>query len=91
MLSELKKVRKLKPEARRETKEKGELPGSLYATTLLKGLSLSFYGEDTIRKNKQIIYDNCDTSEELALISTLFSRQNSRESRPKQPPKLKKR
>ncbi len=34
----------------------------------LRKLSLSFYGEETLRNNKQIIFDNCDSIQETSVI-----------------------
>lgn len=44
---------------------------------ILKGLSLSFYDQDTIRKNKQIICDGYDLTEELTSMTLQINKKKS--------------
>ena len=55
---------KTKRKIRESSKQHKPLPrhtdSCINNKNMLKRLSLSFYGEDTIKKSKQIILDNCD-------------------------------
>ncbi len=64
---DLKKKRKSKEEMKQKNidiKEQTDI-----SKTAIKKLSLSFYGENIIRKDKQIIFDHYDLTDDLQLLT----------------------
>jgi hypothetical protein len=59
---DLKSRRKLRAELQHPQPQK-EKEGDLVNKNLLKRLSFSFYGQETIKKNKQVICENYDLTD----------------------------
>jgi hypothetical protein len=66
---DIKKSRRLKAESKNIHKSSGQSPSFLSTKKDLQKLSLSFYGEETIKNNKQIIFDNYEIFDSLPEVS----------------------
>ena len=63
------RVRKAKMNAHGEEKRKEAAPSSaLTSRNAIKRLSLSFYGQETIRSHKKVIIDDVDLTTELPFL-----------------------
>ena len=57
--------RKVREDSKHPAHPPQERNSVVSSKNVLKKLSFSFYGEDTLKKSKQIIFDNCDILQDL--------------------------
>lgn len=81
-----KKSRKQKIEENSYSKFSETVHSFISAKKALQNLSLSFYAQDTMKKSKQIIFDNCDILDELPELSKKMRRVGSSKSKPNKNP-----
>jgi hypothetical protein len=78
---DIKKSRRFKAESKNTQKSCGQSPSFLSTKKDLQKLSLSFYGEDTIKNNKQIIFDNYEIFDSLPEVTQIVKHKISQEKK----------
>ena len=61
--------RKVRADSKQHLSSQPQRNPAVNSKNVLKKLSFSFYGEETLKKSKQIIFDNCDLLQDLPVLT----------------------